>query len=354
MGTTNNVDLLSSNATNGAHQIYENSLYAMPSNGCFTLFAKSLGTNVDFMVRLSQVGNPTATLIYNLDAGTVVYPQGTSGNDVNGDAWSFTKGILEKYKDGWYRIGFENLVSATASNVRITLKIIPRGSTIDHPVWTGTGQNDFALWGWQREDGQFPTSYIPIPAGSATTRAADVVSINGDNFGTYRTNEFDLNAVDMSGSVSALPIILQPYAALAPDGTFSAFKVSTSGTPANSNAGSLAFTPSAGAASGMPALNNNYRKSIYLKTVSGTGTISSIQKNHTINITNEWQRFEVQTNTGIANGATFYIVDFRVSGTTLDDSSKVNDSLVYFDSSSGTFKADATTTKLTLVDGGNF
>jgi len=45
---------------------------------------------------------------------------------------------------------------------------------------------------------------------------------------------------------------------------------------------------------------------------------------------------------------------FAVTGTTLNDSNKVNDSLVYFDSSSGTFKADATTTKLTLVDGGNF
>jgi hypothetical protein len=45
---------------------------------------------------------------------------------------------------------------------------------------------------------------------------------------------------------------------------------------------------------------------------------------------------------------------FAVSGATMDDSAKVNDSVVYFDSSSGTFKADATTTKLTLVDGGNF
>ena len=45
---------------------------------------------------------------------------------------------------------------------------------------------------------------------------------------------------------------------------------------------------------------------------------------------------------------------FAVTGTTMDDSGKVNDSVVYFDSSSGTFKADATTTKLTLVDGGNF
>ena len=45
---------------------------------------------------------------------------------------------------------------------------------------------------------------------------------------------------------------------------------------------------------------------------------------------------------------------FASSGTTMDDSAKVNDSVVYFDSTSGTFKADATTTKLTLVDGGNF
>ena len=45
---------------------------------------------------------------------------------------------------------------------------------------------------------------------------------------------------------------------------------------------------------------------------------------------------------------------FSSSGATLDDSGKVNDSVVYFDSTSGTFKADSTTTKLTLVNGGNF
>ena len=45
---------------------------------------------------------------------------------------------------------------------------------------------------------------------------------------------------------------------------------------------------------------------------------------------------------------------FSTTGTNLNDSNKVNNSVVYFDSSSGTFKADGTTTKLTLVDGGNF
>ena len=42
------------------------------------------------------------------------------------------------------------------------------------------------------------------------------------------------------------------------------------------------------------------------------------------------------------------------AGFTFNGDSKVNDSIVYYDSTSDTFKADATTTKLTLVDGGNF
>ena len=39
---------------------------------------------------------------------------------------------------------------------------------------------------------------------------------------------------------------------------------------------------------------------------------------------------------------------------TLDSTDKVDGSVIYYDSSSAKFKADATTTKLTLVNGGNF
>tara|TARA_R100001163_G_C4940824_1_gene112742 strand:+ start:348 stop:593 length:246 start_codon:yes stop_codon:yes gene_type:complete len=41
-------------------------------------------------------------------------------------------------------------------------------------------------------------------------------------------------------------------------------------------------------------------------------------------------------------------------GFVVNETNKVDGSVVYYDSSSATFKADATTTKLTLVDGGNF
>ena len=43
-----------------------------------------------------------------------------------------------------------------------------------------------------------------------------------------------------------------------------------------------------------------------------------------------------------------------VAGLTFDVSAKVDGSVLYYDSTSGNFKADTTTTKLTLVDGGNF
>tara|TARA_R100000329_G_scaffold26324_2_gene24721 strand:+ start:1911 stop:2135 length:225 start_codon:yes stop_codon:yes gene_type:complete len=42
------------------------------------------------------------------------------------------------------------------------------------------------------------------------------------------------------------------------------------------------------------------------------------------------------------------------ASTAIDTSSAVDNSVVYYHASSGTLKADATTTKLTLVNGGNF
>ena len=41
-------------------------------------------------------------------------------------------------------------------------------------------------------------------------------------------------------------------------------------------------------------------------------------------------------------------------GLDLDETSKVNGSVIYYDQTSAKFKADATTTKLSLVNGGNF
>jgi len=70
-----------------------------------------------------------------------------------------------------------------------------------------------------------------------------------------------------------------------------------------------------------------------------------------------------QTNTVTVNGGSSVVEvatqgaqgpAFATTGTSLNDSDKVNNSVVYFSQSDGTFKADATRTVENLVDGGNF
>ena len=64
-------------------------------------------------------------------------------------------------------------------------------------------------------------------------------------------------------------------------------------------------------------------------------------------------------NTVTVNGET-RVVTVKVAGPQgptgldLDHSNKIDGSVIYYDNSSATFKADATTTKLTLVNGGKF
>ena len=48
------------------------------------------------------------------------------------------------------------------------------------------------------------------------------------------------------------------------------------------------------------------------------------------------------------------LVDNGAGSFTVDSTNKVDGSVVYYDSSSAKFKADSTTTKLTIVDGGSF
>ena len=45
---------------------------------------------------------------------------------------------------------------------------------------------------------------------------------------------------------------------------------------------------------------------------------------------------------------------FAATGTSLNDYNKLNNSVVFFDQASGTFKADQTRTVENLVDGGNY
>tara|TARA_Y100001972_G_scaffold76078_1_gene92474 strand:+ start:457 stop:693 length:237 start_codon:yes stop_codon:yes gene_type:complete len=75
-----------------------------------------------------------------------------------------------------------------------------------------------------------------------------------------------------------------------------------------------------------------------------------------VNITTERNTVTVNGETNVVTVATQgpQGPQFSSTNTLLVDNNKVNNSVVYFDQSSGTFKADQTRTVENLVDGGNF
>tara|TARA_Y100000592_G_scaffold49608_1_gene78539 strand:- start:1 stop:237 length:237 start_codon:yes stop_codon:yes gene_type:complete len=75
-----------------------------------------------------------------------------------------------------------------------------------------------------------------------------------------------------------------------------------------------------------------------------------------VNITTDKNTVTVNGDTNVVTVATPgpQGPSFATSSTPLNDFNKVNNSIVYFDSTAGTFKADQTRTVENLVDGGNF
>ena len=111
-----------------------------------------------------------------------------SGTTGNGRVWSMGTPFIEKHANGWYRIGLTNCAIGDNS-WHCGLHIVQKTLTGEGDVaYTGDGQAKFSIWGAQYENGSFPTSYIHNEGGSSLTRSADIASISGDNFGTYRTN----------------------------------------------------------------------------------------------------------------------------------------------------------------------
>ena len=103
---------------------------------------------------------------FDLQTGTVV-------NEGASSDWSNTK--IEDVGNGWYRCSsVGNPQSSTPPRVQIL-----GSDTATTFIGDGTGHY---IWGFQVEQGSFPTSYIPT-SGSAVTRAADRASLEVSEFG---------------------------------------------------------------------------------------------------------------------------------------------------------------------------
>jgi hypothetical protein len=169
-------------------------------------------------------GDKVAILLYSSGAtsgfwNSETFNVATTFDLTNGTFTAFagavapTTSTITDAGNGWWRCSITATATSNSSGANQLIRNMSGGT------------EGIYVWGYQIEAGSFPTSYIPT-TGATATRAADVASISGSNFGVSRTNlllrseEFD-NAswgVKTNLSVSA-------NAVTAPNGTLTADKL---------------------------------------------------------------------------------------------------------------------------------
>ena len=283
------------NGTNDAWLItktadaYRHIVQGVTGTGVRTLsvYAKAGTLDVVSLFYRNGSGNDTAQK-FNLTSGTLA---GTSGTT------NLIHSSIQDVGAGWYRC------SLTYNHIS--------GSTIRiYPDFSETDAGNIYIQDAQLEAGLVATDYIET---GASTAQAGILE--------------DMPRLDYSGSCPAL--LLEPqrtnqvtnseyfdawiqnavdldFGYLAPDGTYSAYKVTD-----NTGQNNASLYIGAG-------LYNGFTRSIWARTTSGTGSLDLCSyfenTNNTFTITEEWQRFDVSETTTAVGLGNFYAVDFRGGG----------------------------------------
>ena len=170
------------NSTNGQHRVAIGS-FAVTSGTDYTISAFVKNNDIGYCYLLLEGGFTQTRYYFNLSTGQPI----TSGLEV------------ENFADGWYRIYVTQSAAASGTG-SVYLNMSNNGAS---PIYVGSGQSLF-YYGFQAEQGSYPTSYIPNHSGGSETRSADscsktsVSSLIGQTEGTVYC-DFEYNGVADSG-----------------------------------------------------------------------------------------------------------------------------------------------------------
>ena len=179
--------------TTTANKLVENTANTYHGVSPTSSFSVVNGTSYTFSVFVKAAERYSGTF-------TSSYNYGITFNLLNGTVADYSssssRGIIP-YPNGWYRIWW-TIISTKTEGGWWNYLYLANNETGGGVSYTATAGNGFYVWGFQLEQGTFPTSYIPTTS-SAVVRSGDfitvptsVIPIPNDVIGNTVFAEFDI------------------------------------------------------------------------------------------------------------------------------------------------------------------
>lgn len=153
--------IITEDTSTGGHRVFQATTFSVTSGSAYSGHAYlKAGTQTIVQLTFQSAlfsGSPYAN--FDLVNGVIT----ASGGGATAS--------IQAIGDGWYRCSITATATATGGNVLAVRGTNNNGTATFGPTYTGTGLF-FYIWGWQCEQGSFPTSFI-YTTGAAATRSAD-------------------------------------------------------------------------------------------------------------------------------------------------------------------------------------